>query len=76
MDLKKIEYTPFGMQGPENYTLDALIAAAESLQYNGKNDIAHCLEARSSAQYIDPLCTYVCTLYLHHVCVALMVLFF
>ena len=53
------QYTPFGVQGLENYAIDALILAAKTLQYDGENDIAHRLEAGSSAEYIDPLCGYV-----------------
>lgn len=76
IDLETMEYTPFGVQGLENYALDALIAAAENLQYDGENDIAHRLKAGSSAQYIDPLCAYVRTLYpASHISAAFMALF-
>ncbi|KAI1782496.1 hypothetical protein LXA43DRAFT_1103932 [Ganoderma leucocontextum] len=59
INMDDINYTPFGVQGLEQYALDALISAAESLEYDGENDIAHRLEAGSSPKYIDPLCAYV-----------------
>ena len=55
--MSDVSYTPFDVQGLEQYALDALISAAESLEYDGENDIAHRLEAGSSPQYIDPLCS-------------------
>ncbi|KAI1782524.1 hypothetical protein LXA43DRAFT_1068653 [Ganoderma leucocontextum] len=59
INIESMQYTPFGVQGLEQYALDALISAAENLKYDGENDIAHRLEAGSSAEYIDPLCAYV-----------------
>ncbi|KAI1783378.1 hypothetical protein LXA43DRAFT_1047063, partial [Ganoderma leucocontextum] len=58
-DINDIQYTPFGVQGLEQYALDALILAAENLEYDGENDIAHRLEAGSHPEYVDPLCAYV-----------------
>lgn len=57
--MRDVVYTPFEVQGLEQYALDALISAAELLEYDGENDIAHRLEAGSSPKYIDPLCAYV-----------------
>ncbi|KAI1782102.1 hypothetical protein LXA43DRAFT_1104765 [Ganoderma leucocontextum] len=59
INMDDVNYTPFGVQGLEQYALDALISAAEALEYDGENDIAHRLEAGSSPEYIDPLCAYV-----------------
>ncbi|KAI1782344.1 hypothetical protein LXA43DRAFT_1068902 [Ganoderma leucocontextum] len=59
IDTESMQYTPFGVQGLEQYALDPLISAAENLKYDGENDITHQLEAGSSTEYIDPLCAYV-----------------
>ncbi|KAI0825389.1 hypothetical protein BC628DRAFT_1419347 [Trametes gibbosa] len=52
-------YTPFELTGLAQFSIDALIMAAEQKGYDGEYDIAHRLEAGSEAEYILPLSNYV-----------------
>ncbi|KAI8969458.1 hypothetical protein BD414DRAFT_541115 [Trametes punicea] len=48
-------YTPFQLDGLAQYSIDALILAAEEMGFNEESDIAHHLEAGSQTRYINPL---------------------
>ncbi|KAI0822412.1 hypothetical protein BC628DRAFT_1417744 [Trametes gibbosa] len=52
-------YTPFELTGLAQFSIDALIMAAEQKGYDGEYNIAHRLEAGSEAEYILPLSNYV-----------------
>lgn len=52
-------YTLFDHTGLAQFSIDALIAAAEEKGFQGQYDVAHRLEAGSEVEYILPLCNYV-----------------